>query len=318
MKSLYEERQTFSNKKIEDLRNKIKALPILNSFSQNFCIYVTGSFGRKEASEYSDVDIFFMCSNKNDYKNLDKILLDAELIKIMRDMKLPDFSDDGIFLKIHCIDDIIEKLGAPDDDYNNHFSARMLLLLESKPLYNTEFYDKCLLNIINHYFKDYHSHEKTFEPVFLANDIIRFWKTMCLNYENKRHRRGNLNPEAKNKSHLKNLKLKFARLNTCYSLIACLLHCESYTIEILKKLVEKTPLERLISLKETNQIIVNNLIETYSWFLGVTGKSDKNVLSWIGSKKNRDEAFSKGRDFHSNFYLLLKAKEPELLKFITI
>jgi hypothetical protein len=62
---------------------------------------------------------------------------------------------------------------------------------------------------------------RNFRPVFLANDITRFWKTLCLNYEHKRNRTDK-GYEAKRKSHLKNFKLKFSRLLTCFSMVASL------------------------------------------------------------------------------------------------
>ena len=97
----------------------------------------------------------------------------------------------------------------------------MLLLLESKPLFNEQLYHQVILDIINVYFNDYAKHEKNFKPIFLANDIIRFWKTMCLNYEEKRKRHEN-DSTSRYKYRVKNLKLKFSRLTTCYSLLCCL------------------------------------------------------------------------------------------------
>jgi len=47
------------------------------------------------------------------------------------------FSNDGEFLRILYLEDMLEQLGGREDDYLNYFTARMLLLLESKPLYKT-------------------------------------------------------------------------------------------------------------------------------------------------------------------------------------
>jgi hypothetical protein len=51
-------------------------------------------------------------------------------------------------------------------------------------------------------------------PAFLANDILRIWRTFCVNYE----ARTETEPaEKKAKRKLKNYKLEHSRLLTCYS-----------------------------------------------------------------------------------------------------
>ena len=57
-------------------------------------------------------------------------------------------------------------------------------------------------------FKDFPDHPRTFQPIFLMNDICRFWKTMLLNYEHKRHGDGEPGDEIRRRSKVKNFKLK--------------------------------------------------------------------------------------------------------------
>ena len=130
-------------------------------------------------------------------------------------MGFPKFSNDGEYLKILEAPEILKHLGSANDDYLNHFTARLLLILESKPIFGTANYNKILRLVLNRYFEDYPDHPETFRPTFLVNDILRFWKTLCLNYEKKR------NQPAKNEAKriaqkIKNLKLKFSRMLTCY------------------------------------------------------------------------------------------------------
>jgi hypothetical protein len=51
-------------------------------------------------------------------------------------------------------------------------------------------------------------------PAFLANDILRLWRTFCVNYEARTER---VPDKQKAKGKLKNYKLKHSRLLTCYS-----------------------------------------------------------------------------------------------------
>ena len=51
-------------------------------------------------------------------------------------------------------------------------------------------------------------------PAFLANDVLRMWRTFCVNYEARTKRE----PEREMaKRRIKNYKLKHSRLLTCYS-----------------------------------------------------------------------------------------------------
>lgn len=212
--------------------------------------------------------------------------------------------------------EIIKELGSTKDDYNNFFTARLLLLLESRPLNGHEIYNEILSRIIDRYFKDYHDHEKNFRPIFLANDIIRFWKTLCLNYEHKRHRRSENEPN-KNKSHLKNLKLKFSRLTTCYTILCCLGMEHDMQKDRFLELINKAPLERLIEVfeqKRSSQRTISQLLQLYNWFLETTTQDEETLLKWIGNKANRDFAFEKAREYHELMYKLLEDTSNDLLK----
>ncbi len=210
--------ENYSRLRLKEISNRVKDIPQLKD---NFlCIYTTGSYGRNEASENSDLDLFFLDSNEEKFtSNIDKTLINADVIKICRLMGFPEFSKDGGYLTIHNIGEIKNELGSPNDDYYNYFTARMLLLLESKPIYNDELHLSCLTQIIKPYYVDFHDHSQSFKPIFLTNDIIRFWKTLCLNYEHRRKRKLDDNTEEKIVTHSKNIKLQFSRKLTCFSFI---------------------------------------------------------------------------------------------------
>ena len=152
---------------------------------------------------------------------INRTLMDASLITKCRNMCFPEFSGDGEYLKIHDLQNITSNLGGPRDDFENHFTARLLLLLESLSIYNDSLYERVLRELTGCYFRDYQGHEGDFRPIFLVNHILRFWKTLCLNYE---HSRNNfyLVPNEVQKSHLKNLKMNFSRMLTSSPLVILL------------------------------------------------------------------------------------------------
>ena len=165
------ERAEFSQSRLNEVRDRIAGLPGLSELPR-LCIYVTGSFGRMEATRYSDLDVFFIhdgSSESDTIPRIRKTLLDADLIRAAQDLEFPEFSNDGQYLEVHYIDDILQNLGGPKDDFHNHFTARLLLLLESRPLYNDSLYECFMMKIINSYFRDYVRHEETFSPVFLVD-----------------------------------------------------------------------------------------------------------------------------------------------------
>lgn len=288
--------------------------------NNNLCIYTTGSYGRLEASDNSDLDLFFIDSDENKpTSNIDKTLINAEVIKICRGLKLPEFSKDGGYLTIHNIGEIMKDLGSPRDDYYNYFTARMLLLLESKPIHNDILHKSCLTQIIEKYYIDFHDHSQNFKPIFLANDIIRFWKTLCLNYEHKRKRVDFKNDNSKfsNKvvTHSKNLKLKFSRKLTCFSFILKLAAYEG-TInpnEILE-ICQMTPIERLTSLKDDNHKLsglIQDALNSYQWFIDRTQIPSEDMLKWISDKQKRDEAFDKSRFFANQLFEILESVDNQ-------
>ncbi len=294
---------------------------------ENLCVYITGSFGRAEASKFSDLDIFFLhngSEKSSGISNIDKSLLDASVIKVCREEGFPEFSGGGKFLQIHYLDDILGTIGSREDDYKNYFTARLLLLLESKPLVNGAVYLNAVDKIISSYFKDYHGHEKNFTPNFIVNDILRFWRTLCLNYEHKRHLRGSDTIEAKRKSYIENFKLKFSRLMTCFSALCSIIDVDgSIDSDGLKGVFSKTPTERLIELSDSRIDLrseVSSILEHYAWFLKMTGKPQQDQLDWIGDKERRNSAFDRAREFGNEMYnLIIKIpRDNQKLRYLVI
>ena len=178
------DRRRSTDKRIEQLRNQLRQAEKLALCKA--CVYMTGSFGRGEASQHSDLDIFIAGKDTNGVrvlKRLDEILLKADLIKATRKLNIPDFSGDGEYLQHYSVDQLVKTLGTPEDDVKNMFTARLLLLLESRSLLGESVYRHVIKQAIGAYWGDYQEHKNDFIPAFLANDILRLWRTFCVNYE---------------------------------------------------------------------------------------------------------------------------------------
>lgn len=316
------QRAKYSQDRLALLRDRLHGIGELQSLP-GLSIYVTGSYGRLEASLRSDLDLFLVQHDIRDgeiINNTAHTLVKAEIIKIARDLGYPDFSNDGEYLKIHSLKDMLLNLGGSIDDASNHFTARLLLLLESRPVFNDNTYESVMNTIVDAYFRDYHDHETNFRPIFLVNDILRFWKTLCLNYENKRNiPTGDL--DKKNKAYLRNLKIKFSRLLTCFATVIPLSAVPKTSPEEIADLVKAPPLSRLSNFVQGDSIkenIFSKVVEDYIWFLEQTARTD--AESWIGDKSNRGDAFERARQFGTSLYTLLQeaTKDTDSLRYLVM
>jgi predicted nucleotidyltransferase len=310
----FRDRAEFSRIKLEVLTRLLRRARHVKALS-HLTIYTAGSYGRLEASKHSDIDLFFVLTKPHTFFEeirVPEIRLLSELVDIGYTMSFPKFSNDGHFLKLLFLTDILEHLGSPADDYHNHFTARMLLLLESKPIYGSEIYSHLLSETVKSYFRDYEHHPTDFRPTFLINDIIRFWKTLCLNYE---HRRNQTTSRAAIKHKIKNFKLGYSRLLTCFATVAILsTYRETISPRNVIDICRMTPAERLVSLarKRPNLIPrVKEALQLYAWFLSKTALSTSQLEDYFQTKTNRIEAFDNAREFGDRIFDILQAADEK-------
>lgn len=326
MVDVLKERKGICEEKLNKLRNRIESdVPLLNEIS-DLCIYVTGSYGRHEANEHSDLDLFFVregCQEENELPYVQKIKIVSDVVRVAEEMGFPEFTGGGEYLKVHYVDDIIRHLGSPEDDYRNYFTARLLLLLESKPLTDESTYTSILETILDAYFRDYSGHEDAFQALFLVNDIVRFWRTLCLNYESKRNpSSANGSDRPKEKDDRKNLKLKYSRLLTCFSAILPLAESSlRMDKDALLDVIQQTPVERLqsLSIEDGADEVRQRVIDNYSWFLDVTDDPKEKQLEWLRNPDNRNKALEQAKVFGDDMFKLLKEiASVDTMRFLVI
>jgi predicted nucleotidyltransferase len=270
-------------------------------FGERACVYATGSFGRLEAGPKSDLDLFIVVDTSVDAKKIetplltavDEIRLKHSLIIAAENNVSAKFDGGGRFLTSHTLGSYTRWLGSDEDDYRNTLTGRMLMLLESKPLIGESVYNKTIDRVIDAYFRDYTGHENDFVPSFLFNDVSRLWRTFCVNYEF--HRK-----EGDSRNKIKNLKLKFSRMLTCFSgilfLAAVFARKGCVTPTNVKEMAAISPTERLETLGSTAfpaddgraasiNDIAQNALKAYSDFLELTHlESRKAVRLYNGNE----------------------------------
>ncbi len=297
MGALLDTRRQESSRRLGELRTILDGAE--RAAAHKACIYVTGSFARGEASAHSDLDLFIVGRGDivdgtpvRHLARLDEICIKADLIRAVGALGIPEFSGDGAYLSHHTIVELVKALGTPTDDADNTFTARLLLLLESKPLLGIDVYNEAIEKTIAPYWRDFAGHEAEFMPAFLANDILRLWRTFCVNYE----ARTEPEPATKRaKRKLKNHKLKHSRLLTCYSALLCLMAIwigkKTVTPADATDIVHLTPTERLEFLRRDPGLprahaALDELLRLYEQFLAYTDESEGVLVERLKDPKS--------------------------------
>jgi hypothetical protein len=286
------DRRTEVTERITTLKNSLKDAD--SKIGNQACVYATGSFGRLDASSHSDLDLVIVGlrdpaseggAEKSLLTNLDAICLKARLIETIRTLGIRDFDGDGKYLRHYSAGFFTKTLGHPEDDLTNTFTSRLLLLLESKAVIGETTYNAVIFDVIRSYWRDYDDHKDSFVPAFLANDILRLWRTFCVNYE---ARTRSTPMEKKIKRRIKNYKLKHSRLLTCYSALIYMLHRFSLTGTVTPddaiQMAHLTPAGRLEDVAKNSagvdiQDNIGKILEKYELFLRTTNQSEDQLTT---------------------------------------
>lgn len=245
--------RTYSEELLGKIRIALKDELSVVSEKIDFSVVTTGSFARREASQESDIDIFILC--KNEYKEVLYASKVPSVIKsVIETFVLKEVGDSGTF-GCHVIiseDELTKNIGG-NCDSNENLTRRMLLLLEGDYLYGKDVFYSCRENLIKKYIKD--DIPQDCIAKFFLNDIIRYYRTICTDYEFKVSESG--------KSWgVRNIKLRFSRKLLYFSGIILVAESQGGTakekITKITDLLNTDPISRLskISCKEAEPIFL--------------------------------------------------------------
>jgi len=253
--------------------------------NDDICIVTTGSYARDEASEESDMDYYVIVKNgEYDLKYEEKEMI----TNIVNKYVVKKSGDTGTFgdNAIEKLEDMLKNIGGSEDT-NIKITRRMLFLLESKPLYNDTMYDMIMDRLINIYVKNI---KKEQIARFLLNDIIRYYRTITVDFEFK-------TSEVGKSWGLRNIKLTYSRKLIYFAGILCVAKTQDLEkdekVALLKDLFKKTPLERINSIinDENNK---KDIFQYYNDFLEQISKKDvrKALNSIFTIDDERNETFN--------------------------
>jgi hypothetical protein len=332
--SVFENREEYSVQRLDELRMALRATN--DAEPAGACLYVTGSYGRLEATEHSDLDLFIVDGVRTaPLGRIKSWLMRADIVRVARELNFAEFTGDARYLEAHTLPEMVKHIGGPEDDARNFFTARLLLLLEGQPLVGLEAYTHVREAFLKEYLRDYLRHREDFRPTFFLNDVARFWKTLALNYERARNElvRSTMggdpavtNPDVWARHSLKNLKLKFSRLMTCYSgVIAVASSFSQGTLDpdSLAESLDLSPVARLHSVRERDprtDASVSAALEEYAWFLQFTEAPVAEQVASLQDLDFRSEAFSRATEFGDRIYEAVVAATDgtALLRFLVV
>lgn len=283
-------------------------------------IVVFGSLARNEFTSGSDLDWTLLVDGQADADHL------TQARKIRRTLEQKGYAEPGptgIFGNIAFSHPIVHEIGG-EDDTNKNTTQRILLLLESCAIGKPEAYNRVFDTVLQRYIVDdsglRHSHSGGYRvPRFLLNDIVRYWRTVTVDFVYKQ-------VERNDGWALRNAKLRMSRkLLFSAGILACFAVNDSEPavrncmvgldwnhgplLKYLKSKFTMTPLEILAETmirKKIDRKVCLGIFDSYNEFLNLLGQ--KGVRTHLKRLTHRrassDDTYKQfqelGRVFHDN------------------
>ncbi|MER9962240.1 hypothetical protein NKJ72_14945 [Mesorhizobium sp. M0045] len=218
---------------------RLEKLGKLNESYQNTGVFlvVNGSLARKELVDGSDFDAFIV--QKRISRSLAQQLWTEahEAVGLRRPGSTGVFGEDSVVQ----YDEMLLNIGGSSDS-NESITRRMLLILESTSVGDEASFEELAKAMLNRYISDQITDHQL--ALFLLNDIIRYYRTICVDFEFKTEEDGK--PWG-----IRNIKLVFSRKLIYFSgLLICAETAQRSALEkraICERLMRLTPIERVLS-----------------------------------------------------------------------
>lgn len=248
---------------------------------QDTTCVVFGSLARHEFTSGSDLDWTLLVDGYADPDHRDT---SDRIESWLQSEGLRPPTPGGAFGELTFSHDLVHRIGG-DDDTNHNTTQRLLLLLESVPVHGSKEHERVVRRVLTRYIEEdvVGALDTPYGvPRFLLNDVVRYWRTMAVDFADKRRdRRGA-------KWALRTAKLRMSRklmyasgLLICYSCDFLLPRLDrpsqpaktKQVVDHLTGLVKTTPLEVvawvMLSCFAKLSKPTARLFATYDEFLGL-------------------------------------------------
>jgi hypothetical protein len=201
-----------SLKDVKDVKSSLeKKFPIVPGRLPEVDLVLLGSYGRQEATKGSDFDhLILLHASPTPVQVRDFI---AEVDTIRNELDIPKPGTSGLFGEIAISAELYIRIGL-EADSNANTTRRLLLLTESVSAYSDQAHQDLLTKIIDRYCADYDEVEAGQDPSrvphFLLNDLVRYWRTITVDFGAKKWRALTQNWHVRYAKLLTSRKLMFA------------------------------------------------------------------------------------------------------------
>lgn len=252
----------FSEQRLAELRKSISDI-----VPPEQLVITVGSYARREASASSDLDYYTILQDDVDASVASS--WDDPLRQHISDVVGTLPSAQGAFAANVKQSELLNNYGGSRDS-NETITRRMLYLLEGEHLTCQDKFLFLRNKIIRRYVANTpRDHQLAF---YLLNDVIRYWRTLAVDYADKTFGTSNPKPWP-----VRNIKLIFSRkliyASGLFSVALTADRSEAEKISILEAMFNKTPLERIKYVSGDN--CSRRLLEMYSFFLEEIGDPEK-------------------------------------------
>jgi predicted nucleotidyltransferase len=239
----------------------------LISRTSNFSFVVYGSLARREFTQGSDLDWTLLVDGPADPAHVES---EIAIRLRLRELGFREPAPGGSFGGLTFSHDLVHKIGG-EDDTNRNTTQRILLLLESTAVGDDTSHQSVVRNVLRRYIgEDYLAPgESPFRvPRFLQNDVARYWRTMAVDFAQKRRARAGQGWALRTVKLQMSRKLMYAAgLLSCFSCRTDLgaldpAHGRQKVVTHLVELVRKTPLD----------IVARSALLYFGEFSGIAGR----------------------------------------------
>jgi hypothetical protein len=204
--------RAFTDRAVAATRSRLGDITLGTGLSLVFL----GSWGRREVTEQSDYDWLLLTRASHEDDHATAMLEELRGLLAIAD-RGP--GSQGLFGALVECRDLVQQIGLSGDD-NRNLSRRVLLMLESTPIVGTDIWRACWENVLDGYLDE--PLRPGSPPRFFLNDVVRYWRTICVDFVGKTRGTGTNHV-------MRELKLRTSRKMLFASGLVPLLRCAELT-----------------------------------------------------------------------------------------
>jgi hypothetical protein len=276
-------------------------------------VAVSGSLGRLEAGPLSDGDLIVVLSD-DVASELDRTAGVTAVWDALAPLNLPRPQATGIFATAVTRAELCDPTsrGRVVEDCAL-FGKRIQLLLDTQPVHGPDAYAGLVRAVIERYAAGFVAHDSTKEWIYLLNDLVRYFRSLCLEAQWNFSQQGG-------GWYIKSLKLRHSRVAMYAGLLFLLGECsreKNDKVGWLMARLHSTPLERIAFVYRARQDpFFKRVASAYNRFLA--GMNDPATRTALGAAapSGPEELSAEGSPAYAELHANSRTLLGELVRFV--